>query len=280
MELTRVDDFGGWWVKREDTAAFAGLEYPSGSKVRQYAAMANAAPGAPMIVGCASYSAMQIYVAAAAKQAGVSGIIYVPERTQRTPATEYAMAIGGQINTVRPGHDSVVRKRARERAKQLGRTVRWDVQGALRDAYAQTENLPDEVKRVVVATGSGLTAAGVLAGLSERKRPPEVLAVAVSELADRSKIIEHAQNLLGPPPGGRSTTQQLPRFTLIRSSLKYGDYLIRELPDGTPLDPYYAAKAFDILQSGDCLWTPGLRPVCSMPIECRQAFSGWKGFGS
>jgi hypothetical protein len=33
MELTRVDDFGGWWVKREDTAAYAGLEYPSGSKV-------------------------------------------------------------------------------------------------------------------------------------------------------------------------------------------------------------------------------------------------------
>jgi hypothetical protein len=34
MELTRVDDFGGWWVKREDTAAFAGLEYPSGDPNR------------------------------------------------------------------------------------------------------------------------------------------------------------------------------------------------------------------------------------------------------
>jgi hypothetical protein len=46
MELTPVEDFGGWWVKREDAAAYAGPEYPSGSKVRQYAAMIGEAPGA------------------------------------------------------------------------------------------------------------------------------------------------------------------------------------------------------------------------------------------
>jgi hypothetical protein len=38
MELTRVDDFGGWCVKREDMAVFTGVEFPSGSKVRQYGA--------------------------------------------------------------------------------------------------------------------------------------------------------------------------------------------------------------------------------------------------
>lgn len=124
----------------------------------------------------------------------------------------------------------------------------------------------------IAATGLGLTAAGVLAGLAKRKCPPEVLAVAVSPLAKQDDIIDHAQKLLEPP------IQTLPQFTLIRSALSYDDYLVRRLPDGTPLDPYYAAKAYDLLGPGDCLWTPGLRPVRSMPKECQEAFSQWKGF--
>jgi hypothetical protein len=142
---------------------------------------------------------------------------------------------------------------------------------ALRDTYLQTDNIPEDVKRVVVATGSGLTAAGVLAGLAKRKRPPVVLAVAISGLANQGEIIGHAQKLLGP-------IEQLPKFALIRSPLKYDDHLVRQLPDGTPLDPYCCAKAYDLLQPGDCLWTPGLRPVSSMPEECQRAFRNWNGF--
>lgn len=281
MELTRVDKFDDVWVKREDMPGFVSLDYPSGSKVRQYNQMAAAAPGAPMIVGCASHSAMQIYVAAAAKQANVQAVIYVPARKVRTSATEYAAGLGAEINEVRPGYMNVVRSRARARAKEIGRVVRWDVNAALMDAYEQTQNIPEEVQRVVVATGSGLTAAGVLAGLSTHHARPEVVVIATSGLASEEKIIGLATKAWEKGHGlslGKFNKPWFPKLTLIRHPLKYEEDILKELPDGTPLDPYYAAKAWDYLKPGDCLWTPGLRCVASMPRGYSNAFKNWKGF--
>lgn len=34
-----------------------------------------------------------------------------------------------------------------------------------------------------------------------------------------------------------------------------------QLPCGTPLDAYYAAKALACVQDGDCLWVAGRRPL-------------------
>src|SRR5260221_9884818 len=95
--LTPVDRFANYWVKREDKAGWTGLDYPSGSKVRQYSAMAQAQPGAPMIVGCASHSAMQVYVSAAARQYQVRSLVYVSQRKERTEATKYAEEMGAEI---------------------------------------------------------------------------------------------------------------------------------------------------------------------------------------
>src|SRR5882672_11332997 len=103
--ITQVDEFDGKFVKREDLAYWTSLEYPSGSKVRQYMSMALGSyintksfpymppPEAlqpPCLVGCSANSAMQIYVAAAAKQLNTKGIIYVPGRKVRSDATLYA----------------------------------------------------------------------------------------------------------------------------------------------------------------------------------------------
>lgn len=257
MDLTPVHSFGGWCAKREDLAAFTSDTNPSGSKVRQYARMAAAAPGVPMLVGCSAHSAMQIYVAAAAKTAGVPAHIYVPERKQRTDATLYAIAQGAYIHEVRPGYLSVVRTRAREGAKELGRVVKWDVDGALRDAYDQCANLPD-VRRVVVATGSGLTAAGVLAGCAGRVS--HVLAVCVSPMADAATIRLNAAKL---------TPKTLPIFGLMPVKERYEQPVAAVLPDGTPLDPFYAAKVMPYIEQDDCFWIPGLRPLAAFPKSVR-----------
>lgn len=263
---TPVTDFGTWWAKREDYAAFQSPLWPSGSKVRQFLAMAAKAPGAPMIVGCAAASAMQIYVAASAKQSGVAGIIYVPGRKEPTSATQWAIDHGAEIVSVYPGYKSVYRKRAKERSIALGKTVRWDVPGALRDTAAQCGNLPPKTKRVVVPTGSGLTAAGVLAGLTHFHKCddglglPEVYAVAVSPLASFEGILKSARSLTDKP---------LPKLTLVRAPLKYEQWTAKVLPNGWPLDPYYAAKALDMVVGGDCLWVSGLRPVAASPVGCR-----------
>lgn len=253
MELTRVDRFGGWWAKREDLACDAGPHLPAGSKVRQYLAMAaNHPPGTPMIVGCSADSCQQVYVAAAAKQAGCRGVVVVPARAKRTPATEWCAAMGAEVVEVRPGYPSVCRAEAKRRAAELGGCIRWDRAKAVADAADQCANLP-ECRRVVVPTGSGLTAAGVLAGLAAAgRRGVTVVAVAVSGMAKESVVLKLAAGLASGP---------LPPFWLVPPCCPYGQPRRAALPDDTPLDSYYAAKAVRHIQDGDCLWVPGRRPV-------------------
>ncbi len=263
--LTPVHQFGNWWAKRDDLAAATGPEFPSGSKVRQYKEMAEAYRGAPMLVGCSADSAMSIYVAAAAHQAGVPGIIYTAGRAKRTAAIEYAMRLGAQIVEVRPGYLSNVRAKARAKGKELTGTVRWNAQWAIEDAAEQTANLPQEVKRIVIPSGSGLTAVGVLLGLTRISRNTPVLAVAVSGMFNAIEITQRAVEL------ARRTT---PLLEYVRAEGDYGRWEAARLPDGTPLDPYYAAKAVPYLLAGDCLWLPGLRPLAAMPVECCRALGG------
>lgn len=260
MEITPVMNFNGWTAKREDYAAYTGPDFPSGSKVRQFLEMAKKSPGAPMIVGCSAHSAMQIYIAASAKAAGVPGIVYTAARKERTDATKYAARMGAEIVEVRPAYLSVCRARARSRAKLLGQVVRWNPQEAVRDTIAQCVNIPPDTKRVVVPTGSGLTAIGVLVGLAEANLTATVLAVAVSTMASKQQIYNDARMF---------TIKKLPKFEMVRAAVKYENWVKARLPDDTLLDPYYAAKAVGVIVDGDCLWIPGVRPISAMPRECR-----------
>lgn len=261
--LTPITDFGPWSAKREDFASYIGPGFPSGSKVRQFLYMSQSTPGLPMVVGCSADSAMQIYVADAARRRGVAGVVYVPARNVPTEATQWAKALGALVHEVRPGYLTVCRKRARDHARDLGGAIRWDALFALRDAAYQCTNVPTGTRRVVVPVGSGLICSGVLAGLAlYHPNPPKVLGVAVSEMADLDAVVKTARKLTDKP---------LPDIELIRCPKKYGEWEAAVLPDGTPLDPFYAAKSLPYLTDGDCLWVSGVRPLGAMPERCRQA---------
>ncbi len=272
---TPIDEMNGYYVKREDLAYWSSLEYPSGSKVRQYMAMASGGvagfpvmpPSPPCIVGCSANSAMQIYVAATAKQLNVKGIIYTASRKQRTEATTYAARMGAEVKEIKPGYLSMIRKRARDRAKELGQVVQWDPKAAIQDTIRQCENIPRGVKRIIVPTGSGLTALGILSGLIPLDLFMPVIVVATSTMCKDLDILKKSMRMTG----------LLPIYQFIEPTSDYDEPVVARLPDGTPLDPFYAAKAFKYLQPGDLLWPPGLRPVCSMPKVCQEAFKDWKG---
>lgn len=260
--LTPISIFGDWFAKREDRAAFTSLEFPSGSKVRQYLSMAQRFPTAPMLVGCSSTSAMQVYVAFAAATCGVAGIVYVPKRKTPSSSTLWAQGMGAEVNEVPYGYPSVVRKRARDKSKELGSFVRWDAGFALRDVAYQCQNIPLDVRRVVVSAGTGLICSGILAGLSlYRDHPPEVLAVSVSGLFDVGRVVSSAKRL---------TDRALPALSVVSHPHPYDKGVAAILPDGTPLDPYYAAKSIGHVREGDCLWVPGVRPLGAFPADCLE----------
>jgi len=279
--LTPVEWCGDYWAKREDYACYSDAESPSGSKVRQFLEMAHEQPDTPMVVGCASYSAMQIYVAWSAKQAGVPAHIFVPRRKIKTSATKYAEEMGAIIHEVFPGYANVYRKRARDFAKENGGAVRWDSKRAIRDTVLQCMNLPMECKRVVVATGSGLTASGIMTGLAILQRSDvEVIAVCVSNMADEDNIHHNCNYMLHEMTAHYTDpilTPRKPVLRMVKANGGYSDPMFKLLPNGDALDPYYTAKAMPFLTFGDVLWVSGMRPISACPDEWIERFvSGQK----
>lgn len=256
VQLTPVQRFGAargdaWFCKREDAAGFVSQDMPSGAKVRAYAAMVAAAPGQPLVVGCSADGLMQVYVAAAAQQYGRRAHVCVPRRKVPSVETLWAIAHGAEVQEVAPGYPSQYRGGARAWAQAQGGAVRWHPLAALQDTAAQVANLPAAAKRVVVPCGTGAIAAGVLAGLAMHSRSLPVLAVAVSAKAAEDEILAMATRAC--------PCMALPPFRLVRAPGEYGRKVQAALPDGTELDPAYAAKALPYVEAGDVLWNTGRR---------------------
>lgn len=243
-----------WWAKREDLAHYVGPGAPSGAKVRQYEAMVAASPDdAALVVGCSADGAMQVYVAYAAAKHGRNALVVVPKRRVRTSATQYAADMGAEVVEVSPGYPSQYRKVVRDMVAERGwNAVRWDREAAFHDAAAQVVNLPRDIRRVVVPTGSGLTAAGVAWGLYRLGRVNvRVVAVCASPMGTGGAVTSLVARFGGP------------RFVpvdVIEPTSPYGKPVTAALPDGTALDRYYAAKALPYVQPGDALWVVGRRP--------------------
>ncbi len=273
-ELTPLEEHGGLLVKRDDKAA-GGV----GAKGRQYAKMIEQqADGLPLIVGCAATSAMQLYVPTMAKRYGRRAIVYTPGRKVKTAEQEFAERHGAEVNYVRPGYMSVVRSRARE----AGPCVRWNPGLATADTAAQVASLVGAgALRVVVAVGSGAAAVGILAGMAERGLTGvPVVGVLVSDMADVDTILTRAEVAIAGPPqwvpfaktntalehymAGVANGTRAP-FTVVRHPKPYDKPVRATLPNGEPLDPYYAGKAIEFTQEGDCLWVVGCRPVSLHP---------------
>lgn len=252
--LTPVQPFGAWYCKREDAAGYTSEDMPSGAKVRAYGQMiAASAPEAPMVVGCSADGLMQVYVAAAARQHGRACAVCVPQRKERSSETTWAAAHGAELVEVCPGYPSQYRSGARTWAQQHGGAVRWDPMVALEDSAAQVENLPLDCVRVVVPVGTGAICAGVMAGLARAGRAVPVLGVAVSSKAQVTQIADMARRA--------APCVALPPFALTRAPGAYSRKVRGiTLPDGTELDPAYAAKAYAYVQDGDVLWNTGRRP--------------------
>lgn len=277
------------WVKREDLAQPSlGQTVPTGAKVRQYLAMAKTQPGAPMVCGCAATSAMQVYVAWAAQHMGVEGHVFVSGRKTESKSTTYARKMGATIHPVRPGYMSTVRSRMRNFvvAKLNSKCVRWQMSTAIVDAAQQVANVPEGIRYLVVPVGSGLTALGIMQGLWAAGRTDiEIVFVNVSTLVDPAALVEKAKNATWPAPKKpvgfnvmvgdqemEATTWPCPypetlRWSCINYPTKYDMGCKAALPDGTRLDPYYAAKAWQAAKqyatqgNPTLLWVPGCRPI-------------------
>lgn len=254
---TPVQRHGDIWLKRDDLYTYAGVY---GGKVRSCRALCEDAIGRGYrgVVTAGSRHSPQVEIVAhVGKAMGLPVRCHVPAGPS-TPQIESAEAQGATILRHRPGHNSVIVRRAKDDAVAQG----WyeipfgmECDQAVWATAAEVDNLPvggtgDMLTgplRIVVPVGSGMTLAGITWGF------------------DRTPYAEHLPILgvcVGADPAKRLKRYAHPfamrDVELVHSTLPYHEHVEGKV-HGVQLDPVYEAKCLPYLRPGDLLWIVGRR---------------------
>lgn len=244
----------GVWLKRDDLYERAGVR---GGKVRTCWQLARRAleDGRPGLVTAGSRSSPQVnIVAQIGRELGLPVRAYVPSG-EPLPEVAAAAEAGAEIVAVRPGHNSVIRARAREWAEAEG----WahipfgmECREAVQATAGQVAGLPERLLRLVVPVGSGMSLAGILWGLLEARPRLPVLGVCVGAWPERRL------DTWGPP------LWRL-QVDLVQAREAYAIPAAEHVYEGVELDPIYEAKCLPYLRPGSGLWLVGIRQTALMP---------------
>lgn len=252
-DTTPVEAHGEVLVKRDDLYEAHGQR---GGKVRACLALLTQ-PGVAGAVTAGSRHSPQVEIVAGLAQAlDLPCAVHVPAGDD-TPALQHAAATGAQVHRHRPGHNSVIVRRAKDDAAERG----WlevpfgmECQEAVDATASQVQSLlqlPTLPSRIVIPVGSGMSLAGVIQGLDQLQLPVPILGVVVG--ADPTRRLQ------------RWAPRWAERATLVRSAWTYEQRPTVTSLGTLQLDPVYEAKTLPHLQPGDLLWCVGLRQHPASP---------------
>ena len=242
--LTPIERHGDVWLKRDDLFMVAGAQ---GGKARTCWHLSQGAKG--LVTAGSRYSPQINIVARIAKKLGVPCHAHTPTGGLSFPVRE-AQDMGAKIVQHKAGYNSVIIDRARTDARVNGYTeipFGMECADAVEMTSQQFFDIPDDVKRIVVPVGSGMSLAGVVTGAVRSRLKIPILGVIVGA---------HPNRRLGRwlPIVGRSMVK------LVTSSLNYADAFKDNTYHGVALDPIYEAKCIPFLKPNDLLWVVGVRP--------------------
>jgi 1-aminocyclopropane-1-carboxylate deaminase/D-cysteine desulfhydrase-like pyridoxal-dependent ACC family enzyme len=247
LALTPVEQHGDLWLKRDDLYVSPGGAI--GGKARSAYALAVKGSGRGLVTAGSKSSPQTSIVARIGRALGLPVRVHTPSGE---PGAEIADAIaaGAERVTHRPGYSNVVAARASKDAEALGCLYipyGMETEEAITQTGGQTENIPREARRVVIAVGSGMSVAGVIAGIAARRAAfPDLELLGVRVGANPARQL--SRYVPDWPAWASLETSPVDYNTRVEASV-----------GGVALDPIYEAKAVEYLQDGDLLWVVGHR---------------------
>lgn len=254
---TPIHHAEGIWMKRDDLFEYAGVR---GGKVRTCLHIATA-KGQPvgLITAGARHSPQVQIVAAIGRSLGVPVRCHVPSGS--SPELDSAEADGAELIRHVPGYNTVIVARARADAAAL---PDWtyipfgmEHPAAVAMTARETSNVPwDSVERVVVPVGSGMSLAGVLAGMHGLGLDTPVVGVVVGR---------------NPRKTLNAFFPLWPRHAELVEAEEPYERGVEASVGPVELDPIYEAKCRGLLRENDLLWIVGRRGKVAEPDEsCRE----------
>lgn len=239
----------GIWLKRDDKFEVCGVR---GGKSRSaYQVIVGLIEnGYKTIVTAGSRQSPQCEIVSfICESLGVDCVLFMPYGGDTSVISNIRGNRHTRIEQVRPGYNNVIVARAREYAENRGCGYVPFGMECEENVYVtskQVVNIPNEVERLVVPVGSGMSLSSIITGLTEQGRTDlPILGVRVGK--DPSKILEkYAFGL------------DLFNFSLVQSRYAYHTPVDAWVGD-VNLDPIYEAKCVPFLERGDLLWVVGHR---------------------
>ena len=247
-KLTPVQKKGNYYLKREDFFVCNGAR---GAKVRGcYLLVKNGLEKNKDLKGATTAGSRQSpqinILSKVAQHFNIKSEAHTPQGVLSAELEE-AKKTGTEIIQHKAGYNSVIIARAKEASKKNGYLnipFGMECKEAIDNTAKQVANIPDGVKRIVVAVGSGVNLAGIVNGIIATKKDIKILGVKVGK--DPVKLLDKYA------PSWKKYT------TIVDSGVDYHEEINASV-EGVQLDPIYEAKCKRFLKDGDLLWIIGVR---------------------
>lgn len=255
IEEYTLEGVGTFWAKRDDHFEVAGVY---GGKARTCYHLATLPGVRGLVTASSRHSPQAEIVSSIGQYLGLPTRCHTPTGAD-TEELKNVRAAGAELVQHKPGHNSVICRRAKDDATATGyayipfgmecREAVTKTSGAFLAAWA---GRPPGIRRLVVPVGSGMTLAGILRGMDWVRDPVPVVGVCVG--ANPRKRLDQ----WGPVAWQRLAT-------LCTPGVPYSDHL--EIYLGSDmLDPVYEAKCVRFIEAGDLFWVVGARLSCKPPF--------------
>lgn len=219
FDLTPVEKVGKMWFKREDRFAPLGYGGLNGSKLRQCIWMIGNFPKSEnsMVISGASVKSPQLPMGTAvARHFGMESVHIVgatnPRSSIKRDMVEMATWLGAKFQYEPVGYNPYLQKATRELYESRGKVDYYLNYGITppddaTDEYIhgfhavgafQTQNIPPNIEKIVVPTGSTNSAISILYGLSKFRDKftnlKDVYLIGIGP--DKMKMVEHRLNII------------------------------------------------------------------------------------
>lgn len=246
MNLSLVEKVGDIYVKREDLAEFKNINGGKG-RVITYLIEEGIEQGFVDFVTCGSRDSVQCEMLSLACECyDVNCHIFMPSGHDTPIINQIKHNSRTQLIRTDVGYVSTLKKQSLTYAEENNYfyiPFGLEDQITIEINKTQVQNIPNEVKRIVVPIGSGMNFISILKGLEEYNKIIPVMGIQIG--LDPTKNI---QKFLGET--------NIP-YTIIKTDLTYNKQAKEYMLGNIKLNKTYEAKCLPYLQPNDLFWIIG-----------------------
>jgi 1-aminocyclopropane-1-carboxylate deaminase/D-cysteine desulfhydrase-like pyridoxal-dependent ACC family enzyme len=253
-ELTAVEKHGNHYYKRDDYFQIHGVRGGKSRSAYQIILKALDSGYKDFVTAGSRMSPQCEIVSCICEQMGLNAHLFMPSGKETSVIGNINKNKNSVIHKTKVGYNSVICHHAEVFAKENNYyyiPFGMECLENIEITKKQVQNIPEQVKHIVMPCGSGMSMISVIKGLNEYRRfDVSVTGVIVGKSPDNAFKRFLQNNLF---------ETNMVEYNFVHSQNKYDEMPSVTCIDGVELDPVYESKCIPFVNDGDLLWIVGKR---------------------